>query len=335
MTGTVNKSRLYDLIKTVTTVLVVLAHVAVMYTPSGAIRIQGESAFLAQMSNYIYSFHMPLFVMLSGCVYGWCINRGKYAHPIAFLKNKAKKLLIPYLAFGVLWVAPVMCLLKLTADGFLRYVWTGILLSLNARHLWYLVALFWIFGIFMFLRPAILRGTGGLVMAGVLTVGMYLISGRVPWTLQMRQVFSYAMFFWLGIAVDRYYDRLEQLARRVWPAAFLLPLVLLAKPVFNINRLTDCGYKLVGIAMMLLLGWLTLRRFPEIPDHRAYRCLNRNAFGIYLFHPMIIYVLFTVTNGLALPPVVLSGGIFAVAMIVSVLLTELTRKLRLGILMGE
>lgn len=48
--------------------------------------------------KYIYSFHMPLFFMISGMTY----RSGKYAGLASFVKDKAKRLLIPYFSLNLL-----------------------------------------------------------------------------------------------------------------------------------------------------------------------------------------------------------------------------------------
>lgn len=133
----------YDCVKVITSVLVVLAHTTRMYTGEGVIIPSVPSPFLHLLTDVIYSFHMPLFTAVSGAVYCYCrIKKHKYTNPKAFIAGKAKRLLVPYFAFGILCVAPVMVCYHFTDEDFIPYVFHGILLSLNNRHLWYLVMLF-------------------------------------------------------------------------------------------------------------------------------------------------------------------------------------------------
>ena len=71
----------------------------------------------------------------------------KYQDTARFLKNKAIRLLIPYLFFGICYVAPVMCLLGFTDQSYLLCATAGMALFLahNNRHLWYILALFEVF----------------------------------------------------------------------------------------------------------------------------------------------------------------------------------------------
>ena len=61
----------------------------------------------------------------------------------------------------------------------------------------------------------------------------------------------------------------------------------------------------------------------------------KNGFGIYLFHPMIIYVLYVWLGQRDIQPWVLCIGIAAAAYLASDYLTRLLRRCRLGVLIGE
>ena len=59
----------YELIKVIATILVVLAHITRMYTGEGVVNPLNESLILNYLTKFIYSFHMPLFVAVSGAIY--------------------------------------------------------------------------------------------------------------------------------------------------------------------------------------------------------------------------------------------------------------------------
>ena len=61
----------------------------------------------------------------------------------------------------------------------------------------------------------------------------------------------------------------------------------------------------------------------------------KNGFGIYLFHPMIIYVLYVWLGQRDIQPWVLCIGIAAAAYLASDYLTRLLRRYGLGVLIGE
>ena len=75
-------SRQYDLIKVITTFLVVTAHAARMYTGEGVVWPYNESPFLAQLCDIIYAFFgiayvapvMVLFHFTDKSYFSYCVN---------------------------------------------------------------------------------------------------------------------------------------------------------------------------------------------------------------------------------------------------------------------
>lgn len=335
MNNKTNSSSLYDAAKVLATVLVVVAHATVMYTNSGAIAVAGTSAFLTYLTEYIYSFHMPLFFLLSGCVYGYCIEHGKYERAIPFIFSKFKRLIIPYLFFGLFVVTPTMLALGLWDSGLIEYIYRGIVLALNSRHLWYLPALFFIFVLSAVYRPLFKRGGGAIVAAVLLSLAIYYLARFVPWEFQLRAACNYQIFFMAGIIFNRFYGKLDGTASWRLPVGCSLLIVLGLQFLWNPNDITDRIYSFIGISGVMLLCSALLHRFPSVVDNRLYKSVKENAFGIYLFHPMIIYVLYYALGNVGIHPIILSSCIAVTAFALSILLTVIMRKLRLRLLLGE
>jgi len=72
-----------------------------------------------------------------------------------------------------------------------------------------------------------------------------------------------------------------------------------------------------------------------VKDSVCIQYLNKNGFGIYLFHPMIIYVLYYYLGKYNVNPIVLCLGITVISYCLSIALTELLRRIKLKILIGE
>ena len=90
-------------------------------------------------------------------------------------------------------------------------------------------------------------------------------------------------------------------------------------------------YALLGIYAIYLLSLrLTyLTRFPFINK------VNRNIFGIYLFHPVIIYLFFYYLDKSEIGVLPITVCVVVISFILSFYLTELMRKLHLNLLIGE
>lgn len=57
----------------------------------------GHSSIPKSISNYIWSFHMPLFFIISGFLY----NASKYKSPLSLIKKRYYTLIIPYIFFSI------------------------------------------------------------------------------------------------------------------------------------------------------------------------------------------------------------------------------------------
>lgn len=130
-----------DVMKFIGIILVVIGHVTRMYTSQGLIPTIGENSTLKIITDIIYSFHMPMFVFVSGMTLAFVLARKtSYQAFWPLVANKTKRLMVPYFAFGFLWVLPFM--VGYGFRDFSSYLLNGIILSLDSRHLWYVWMLF-------------------------------------------------------------------------------------------------------------------------------------------------------------------------------------------------
>ena len=68
---------------------------------------------------------------------------------------------------------------------------------------------------------------------------------------------------------------------------------------------------------------------------QVYQRISKNAFGIYLFHPVLIYSLLYITQKLSINPWVLATSTFILSFILSSYLTTFFRTIKLGWAIGE
>ncbi|MBO5372134.1 MAG: acyltransferase [Lachnospiraceae bacterium] len=325
------KKDVYNIAKFITVFLVVLAHVTRMYTGIGVVTPVMKSLFLKYVTEYIYSFHMPLFILLSGCVFGYCIEQGKYKDRFDFIVKKCKRLVFPYFVFGLCYVTPVMVLLHFTKQSFWEYFIEGIVFSRNSRHLWYILALFWIFVIAVFLRNVLLDGKK-LFLVMCVSVMVYFLSERIEPVFQWKAAASYQIFFFLGVCVNKYFDYVFAGWKEKWYLAIPFGLLILL-------RFTKVGkdfyllYAILGIVMILGIStYLSEKNFMRFSIVKK---INNNGYGIYFFHPMIIYGLFAITYQKSIPPMLLSTVIFGISFVMSYYLTVMVKKLHMGCIIGD
>ena len=326
------KSRHYDAMKFVATILVVFAHSSRMYTGAGVVAPLNPSPGLAFLTRLVYSFHMPFFMAVSGMVYGLCVDDlGKYRETGRFVKNKSLRLLVPYLFFGLAYVAPVMVLFRFTDASYATYCFKEILLGEDPRHLWYLAVLFEVF-LLCAVGGRIIRKPGLWPVLGLsaLLAGVSFVSAKFPGMFQLRNLAYYALYFYLGFVFNRFYGTLRGIVRN---PVFLIVASLLVWLLYGVGGwMANVAKAVLGGLALAGLSACIPGKFMELPPVVS-AC--KNGFGIYLFHPMIIYVLYRFFEPCDVPPVVLCCSIALAAYIASWLASIAFRRLKLAVLLGE
>ena len=325
------KSLKYNFIKTIVCILVVIGHVIRMYTDQGLLHPCISSDFLGGLSKFIYYFHMPLFFVITGAVYGLCIDDlGKYTDNKKFVKTKFLRLMIPYLCFGLFYVAPIMVLFKFTDLSYWEYCFKFLLLGYGSRHLWFLIALFFIFMFFMLAKKIIAKFHPAINI--LLFIIMYYASnllGSVP-----SNILGNILFFYIGYLINKYFEKIYTfiIKNKISTIFFTLLYIVLFYLSGKIY-ITNLFISIVGIFMALSL----LLIIPEkiYKENKIYKHIKQNSMGIFLFHPIIIYVLFYLFGDKTINPYILSGTIFIISFIVSDFLTTIMKKSKIKFIMGE
>ncbi len=330
-----DKSLTYNLMKAMAVLSVLLFHVVSMNTDYGTFSPARVSPILANLADCLHLVNMPLFIATAGCVYGFCLEMGKYERVGAFLLNKSRRLLLPNFFFGCCLVAPVMIYCRLTTLDYAQYVLSGIFLASDSRHLWYLLALFWIFCLAILLKPLCKKKHPWylLISVGILLSDLLL---PTPDVLQLHNALHYQIYFFLGVWINQFYREIYRMLRPYRRYFFFLaPLALWTAPQNGGEETVVFFWAILGVFNCLLFCDFWSERYPEVRENILYRVLNRNGFGIYLFHPLVIYLLDVQLVAYPLSPYTLALMVFCTSFLVSTGLTEGLRKCHLGILVGE
>lgn len=186
----------------------------------------------------------------------------------------------------------------------------------------------------MFVKP-LLKSKKGLCIVLSISLLIYQYAYVIPWTFQLQSAASYQIYFFAGVIINHLYDKISGLFKKFRYIAILFPFSLTMMFAWNPNQFTNIIYICIGITMIFVFAqWLTVSK-KEILDTFLYNCIRSNSFGIYIFHPMIIYVLFYLFGDYDISPFILSTVIFGISTAGSIFITYVLRKLRLGILIGE
>lgn len=174
----------YDIAKAICIILVVIGH----YIPDNA------PEWYVMNREFIYSFHMPLFMFASGFIYIAFKKEESYGH---FLMKKVKRLMIPYLVTSVLIVT-----IKLLTEGsayvenpvtVLSYI--KVLYSPEAGYfLWFIWSLWW-----MFVIVPVFRTKRSRLIGFVIALALHYSPITFTQIFCLEQMRQMMVFFMLGV----------------------------------------------------------------------------------------------------------------------------------------
>ena len=216
----------YDVLRVILILLVVFGHIhyrAMSFGHGELNFIKDPEIFFAFQGSFfiilkkiidaIYSFHMSLFFALSGAV---CfIQRKKLKKGFNFIVNKINRLLVPYLLTGLFFMIPI----KYLIGGYKLEEVPGAMLGLitltndsgdftfinDQGHLWFLVALFWCFVLFVLLYRLLCSTKQRLLLLIIIGIVFNLISplpifNTVTLNLGMKNLIWFIFGFCFGSA---------------------------------------------------------------------------------------------------------------------------------------
>lgn len=125
-----------DIVKAFAIICVVLGH-CIQYG-SGNTYLTESSFFNNVLFKVIYSFHMPLFMIVSGYLFAYSVNKKTYTELIA---SKVNTLLIPIVFWSLIPFG--ISILKQINNEHQYIYWCGKYINILLHNLWFLWAIFW------------------------------------------------------------------------------------------------------------------------------------------------------------------------------------------------
>lgn len=306
---------------------VVLGHSCIIYdgywsTYSAAY----ESNFFMLLKAVITTYQMQVFFAVSGFLFYFSIQKHSY---IDIVKNKSKRLLIPFFFVGLCWLIPVRLLAHYPKyDG---SYFTGVkqFVMSDWGHLWFLPVLFVFFiCLYYFLKCKSSLTKDIVFLAVCLLLGLG--SKFLPLFALLKLSLNWVFWFVLGFYMSKYGLKFPN--RKTSPSIIILGMAFLVIPFVALGLKGMIGSALGFIASLFIV----LALFLYIPDGpaRSISWLDKNSMGLFLFHSPIIYVLYD-RFAMSLTPLAMVTLNFFVSIIISILITIFLRKVGLKILLGE
>ena len=290
----------------------------------------------------IYSFHMPLFIALSGALFTY-----DYTKQLSqLLVKKARRLLIPFLFAMTLVSTPAKYIAGYynNSRNILSDIIIGQYLIQGNTHLWFLPTLFCLFIIFFLIKkylPAEL--SHHLLLFGFLTLNI--ISSKIPVVL-VANISHYLIYFYLGMIFEKRRENFNAKVTKggmsfsalMW-VTFFVTEVYLGKQEFLIFRLLEKIVEICTAVMGMISFYELCLVLTEKGAASNYivRQIDRDSFVIYLYSDPFNYILISAAaeGGLIyslnnnLQAVVLFVSRFIITLFISILITVMLRKFRI------
>lgn len=280
--------RLYDVvvIRSIAIVMVVAYHAYGMMYWDGHFPEMAEKYkdLYLIINQYVLNFRMPLFLFISGFLFSFLESeKSKYPTFTALVKNKFKRLIIPYLIFTTIYMLT-------TGMGFNL----KILLSGWLAHLWFIATLFWCF-IFTRLSVLIPYGRTLWFKCALLTISFILLFPDLPIIgfLGIQELPEWFFWFYLGYVISPHREQLFRYLnkRKVWlfvlTAVYTLGLVYTTTLTGNEGENSWVAYP-GQVSIVLLVWYITnyaIRNSSKAwYENRIFKELNRTSYGIYVLH---------------------------------------------------
>lgn len=273
-----------DAAKGVTMLLVVLGHITNGYLT--AKQFKEWSSLICGVHYWIYSFHMPLFMVLSGYVFyrAYCVNREQKKRRY---RMQMMNIALLYFIFGLLkWVSQTLLVqfvaIPVTLEDLLYLAISPL------EELWYLYVLFFLYLLAYGLEKIQINENVKLV--GILCLSY--IGTSISWThrFPLDRILYYLLYFYLGISFAK---RKDIPWRKGWPL-YAISAVLSTFWILQHGDIRKVPVLRIAAALSLSLLFLGVmikgseKANKESCVQRACCFLGQYSLEIYVFHCYVI-----------------------------------------------
>lgn len=316
-------------LRAIAILMVVLGHSIILYSPSWTYYEPDIACPLwVTIIEIIDVVQMPLYFSISGYVFYY--SQDKNIDFMHFIQKKAKRLLIPFMVFALCWMVPIELLVNYVGyqgQSIVSILIKKVIWGSDNGHLWFIQTLFLIFIIMYFVCKYLYAHKNdklNIAVTIVLLMASYFANGlsRIPC---LRNVMQYTFWFFVGFLFHYYHkhftDRKKVISVVGVIACIAIIVFYFAMPYSAVKY----------IATFLCVATL----YYIVPDrtNKLTRKLDEDSFGIYLFHSPLIFI--TCAYMLNANPILVVFINFVVFGGLAILLTELVRKTKLRLIIGE
>lgn len=289
---------------------------------------------ILETKHWIYTYHMPLFFLVSAYLfsfYGGFSHKGGYKKT---LWSKFERLIIPYIIWNVLFIAPKYFLADYSVDHIELTPGYFFHIMLSPRdnilgHTWFLFALFEMFVLAILFEKLKTNKRLWLPVAMILLViNCFGVEDRL---LAVGDLMKNGIYFWVGLLLGTV--DLNKLSEWVQDKSVVFSLLFICVAgtivwsFFHDGSISTMPINtcILGFSVILLLGVIQIKNNI---NSAFIEFVSVNSFAIYIMHWPILMVIRAVVNyKLHLPPVVCMLVMLFGGLIIATGIAYLLRKM--------
>ena len=293
----------YDFLRVILVILVVLGHGTYynIVTPFGGIHYSAmmnkalisDTLFHEHVNNlkeFIYTFHMPAFVALSGSLFA--LKNEKNID--SFIKKKAKRLLIPFIVVWLFWNFPLKYITGYYKGIGICKIFLQIIFP-SSVYLWYLECLF-IVSILMFLIKNLNFRMQFTIVIGTYILGIILYNNEYMMHF-LGDPLYYLVWYWFGYKIEDIIRWMKE--KKIWNDITILIVFLVICSSYILNPkikndffdLATMHFLFPGL-MIVVLNYVVRR--VKLKNGYLYT-MSSYGFGIYLYSDPLNYIILYLT----------------------------------------
>lgn len=295
----------YDILRVCTIFLVVFGHSDFLYSHKFSVcnsipeTLQAYVIDYSSIRPWIYSFHMPLFMLLSGALFS--ITYNNYS-PAEYFKNRFFRLMVPYITCGILFAIPIKWIVGYFGNYSLMWAYVqSLVFIISPGHLWFLWVLFVINLFFYYLASK--SKLNWRVLFCLVLLNFVSLCG-IGW-FQIFRLLEYPLYFYLGyifevgglrkkvISCFRQTSQNKQIIMTLMTFIFTILMIVFTRFIVMPNlilHLIGIVQALIGSAFMFLIS-MNFAISADFLQGHLYKISKKWNFSIYLYHEPLQFLL--------------------------------------------
>ena len=306
----------YDMVRIIAVILVVIGHCLYysIFSYGGGVTLNFKLENMnlltklfynltVLLGNIIYTFHMPLFIALSGALFKNQLNKNKYVNLKELIIAKLKRLIMPFIIVTLLYSVPIKYISGYFSNSknIFKDIIIGQLLIQGNTHLWFLPTLFLIFiVVYLVINKNIKKQYILLIF-----LALNIISNVIDINIIYR-VFHYLIYFMIGFYFEDKRAIINDKINNSKKINLYLIIGLCILICFNfinfdsniilkiIKKILDFPLALIGISITYVFCLKLINKKGNI--NKYLETINKCSFGIYLYSDPLNYIIIFLFN---------------------------------------